>query len=571
MRALAVLALAACGGKSDEEPAEQGWKPDVFCPGSPGCEEAPGAPLEAGVAVRSVVPDCYESWVDLDEDAVFEGPGEAFLDCGCDRLCSGDPGYSGPDDGEGDGVFQAAWLAGFQNSRAATGVRDGATGLRGDGDGLWARALVLRQGNTTLGLVAIDAIGWMYDDVQRMRADVAAEGIDLDHLVIHSSHVHEGPDTMGIYGPTLTVTGYSSEYAAQTAAAVVDAVREAHGGLTEVSMELGQVDATDAWTNGVNNLVRDSRDPFIVDPRVGVARFADSSGATVATLIHFANHPETVADENTLMTSDFAHALRETVESGVTWDTHSRNGVGGTAIFVNGAVGGMMTSLGANVVDPDGVERSSASFEKADAVGQLLGELALDALDSATPATDPYLAVRGHRFYLPVVNQGFQVMFELGVFAHRAVYHYDPDQIIDADNQPDVETEIDLIEIGPLQMLTIPGELLPELAVGGYDGSFTPPGVDLVDPSNENPPDLASAPEGPYLLDRLSGEQNWILGLGNDELGYIIPPYDFQVDDAIPFFVEAPGDHYEETNSLGPDTAPTIEAEVIKLLEWQPE
>lgn len=275
IRTLALLVLASCGKGADLEPStEAPWRPDKVCPGDPGCADVPGAPLLAGVATRSVVPDCYEIWEDLDGNAVFSPASESFEDCGCDRLCAGDPGYPGADQGEGDGVFQASWLAGFQNGRAATGVRDGALGLRGEGDGLWARALVLEQGNTAVGIVAIDAIGWMYDDVRAMREAVLVAGIPLDHLVIHSSHVHEAPDTMGIYGPTLTVTGYSSAYAEQTADAVVEAVTEAWAGRVEVELELGVADATEAWPNGVSNLVRDSRDPFVVDPRVGVARLS---------------------------------------------------------------------------------------------------------------------------------------------------------------------------------------------------------------------------------------------------------------------------------------------------------
>ena len=229
-----------------------------------------------------------------------------------------------------------------------------------------------------------------------------------------------------------------------------------------------------------------------------------------------------------------------------------------------------MTSLGANVVDPDGQQRSSASFDKADAVGQLLGEMALDALDQATVVDAPQLSFRGHQFELPVVNEGFHVMFQLGVFDHRNVYNYDAAKIIDRDNQPDVQTEIDAITVGPLQMLTVPGELLPELAIGGYDGSFTPPGVDIIDPGNSNPPDLSAAPTGPTLLDRMSGEVEWIIGLGNDELGYFIPPYNFKVHPDVPYLLEADGDHYEETNSLGPDTATLLDEEVQRLLEWTP-
>ena len=82
------------------------------------------------------------------------------------------------------------------------------------------------------------------------------------------------------------------------------------------------------------------------------------------------------------------------------------------------------------------------------------------------------------------------------------------------------------------------------------------------------PPDLSAAPTGPSVRDRLSGEERWLIGLANDEIGYFIPPYDFVVADVGPYIFEADGDHYEETYSLGPDTVPTWEEQVMRLVDW---
>ena len=60
----------------------------------------------------------------------------------------------------------------------------------------------------------------------------------------------------------------------------------------------------------------------------------------------------------------------------------------------------------------------------------------------------------------------------------------------------------------------------------------------------------------------------WIIGLGNDELGYIIPEYDFILDDLIPYFQEAEGDHYEETNSVGPHMAGVVDAQADALIDF---
>jgi hypothetical protein len=68
----------------------------------------------------------------------------------------------------------------------------------------------------------------------------------------------------------------------------------------------------------------------------------------------------------------------------------------------------------------------------------------------------------------------------------------------------------------------------------------------------------------------MGAQHNWILGLANDELGYLIPAYDYVLDPSLPYLDEADGDHYEETNSLGPDAAPLISALVERLTAHTP-
>ncbi len=288
----------------------------------------------------------------------------------------------------------------------------------------------------------------------------------------------------------------------------------------------------------------------------------------MATLVAWDNHPEAMSSHNTLLTSDFVHALRETVESGVSWQSYQREGLGGLCLFLNGAVGGMMTPLGVEPTDPDGTTWPSNGWEKTDAIGQMLGEMALDALDGAPVRESPELRFAVQGMELPVENHGFQAMMAIGIF-DRTAGCYDPEEDIDEDNTPCLFSELSVVELGPVRILGIPGELLPELAIGGYDGSqIHSPSQMLVDDGNENPPDLSAAPEGPYLQERLGGEYPWVLGLANDEIGYIIPPYDFVLHDSVPWLMEAEGDHYEETNSLGPQTAPLIEAQADQLIEF---
>lgn len=567
MRNLPLIALIACHG-ADSDTGPTVAEPEYACPGGDGCAGNDGG-LAAGAAVRSILPQCFESWTDADADATYNPTIDTYLDCGCDRLCPTDVGYPGPDAMEGDHAFQAAYLAGFGNGRAATGVRGADQGLVGEGDGLWARAIVLKQGDTSLAIVSVDMVGWFYDDVLGVRELVKQRGIDVDHVIIHSTHTHQAIDTMGLWGRAYLRSGYTEEHRQFLTDTITTTIGEAAGAAVPVTMVLGGVAASDYdAAKGTANVGGDTRDPYVIIDDIGAARFVDASGDTVATLVNWACHPETRGSDNTLLSSDFAHALRRTVEDGSHWTSRQTAGVGGIAIYLNGAVGGMMTALHIDVTDPDGHTWSDESFEKSDAQGILVGEMALDALAAGTTVTAPKLSFQARELHVPVDNQAFQTMFLAEIF-QRQLYDWDATQNISSTNIPYVRTEVDRVDLGPLQLVTLPGEVLPELFVGGYDGSeIHSPGVAIIEAGNVNPPDLSLAPPGPYWRDAMTGERRWLLSLGNDELGYIIPPYNFELSTDLPWFDEADGDHYEETNSLGPQMAPLLDAKVQELFTW---
>jgi len=543
-------------GGGDTGPAA--YAPDLHCPGDASCPDVDGA-LKVGVSKVVITPTCFEGWEDLDGNAEYDDHNESFLDCGCDRLCPGDAGYVAPDDGEGDGVFQAVWMAGFQNARSAQGINDD----------LWARAIVFDQGSTRVALVEVDLVGYFRTDLEVARGKVDALGLDVDHVIVAATHTHEGPDTMGLWGKTSSQSGVDPAYMESVNSAIAQAVQQAVGNLKQVgSMKVGSVDVGTYSDKGVYNVITDLRDPIVIDETMDGAAFWDTDGTIIASLAHFASHPESNADENLQLTSDFPYGLRQAMEDGTHWEAYDKAGLGGQAIFINGAVGGMMTGLRVDVTDPDGTTWQPYSLDRSHVMGQLLGEMALDAIDGGTPAESPTLSLAVKRFKYPVENWGFQALFLTGII-ERQLYDYDSSKPIDDSNVPSIETELDVLQVGPIRFLTCPGELFPELNIGGYDGSHTGSAdAWLVAPDNKNPPDLSQAPAAPYIKERAGGSRVWLVGLGNDELGYVVPEYDFQLDATNPWFDEAPGDHYEETNSLGPQTAGIYDSQVDLLVGW---
>jgi hypothetical protein len=355
------------------------------------------------------------------------------------------------------------------------------------------------------------------------------------------------------------------------AEAAVQAIEEAASNQVAVEMTVAQYDIqpTDCEGQGINNFNEDHRDPNITDERLFSLLFTEEGGAnTVASLVNWPNHPEVMIDE-TILTSGFAHYLREGMENGVDTPDGLVPGFGGTSLYVQGTCGGMMTPLGTNPFDLFGTQWTDYSFEMVQAQGDYLAYFALNSLQAAEPIDAPELTFRFKDVAVPVENQGYWLYLNMDVL-DRDLFFFeidDPEGFIDEDNMPTAITEVGVLQLGPVEIVTIPGEMLPEIAFGGYDGSHTGPLQSLIDETN-NPPNLDDAPGPPYLTDLMDGEYKMFIGLANDELGYIIPDYNYELG-ALPYLSDAEGDHYEETNSVGPQIASLVEATLTDLLAWE--
>ncbi len=620
---LSALGATACGDHGGG-PGDGGTPtpPERVCPGSKGCEHgaSAGDPFVAGAAAVTITPTGFEVPLpaylrrsaangecevgercgELDDlatrdcgtdrlcpgDPNYPGPDtdgtekdgvyDFFRDCGTDQLCPGDPNYPGPDANgtEGNGIFDGLWLAGFGNNRPAVGVHDD----------LWARAVVLGRGDVKVALVYLDVVGFFNNDVEAVRQKVKEKRpeayADLDLIQVGSTHVHEAPDTLGQWGlvppggvPGLGVpspyrSGVNSLWKSYLIDRTADAIIQAWESAVPATAR-----AASART-GAEGLVRDSRDPKIIDDTMSVLLLDDAqSGDPIATLVNWGNHPETLSDINNLITSDFAHYLREGVEKGLPAEGSAPAvpGRGGICVYLQGPVGGLLTPLGSiGAHTRDGTLRDGKSdYEKARAVGERLAEKALALASEASPLEDTTLSFGWEEMLLPMKNIFFQVIFGVGVF-DREAYEADgtPWQggLIDPDTHfPWLHTEVFLLRLGEISFLSVPGELFSELAVGTGD-TWTPPGVDRIDPNNPNPPVIPSdLPPG--YRERMGGKITFVLGLSMDEVGYLVPAWAFELDPTSPYYQEAAGDHYEETNSLGPDTVPMLEEHLQILFD----
>jgi hypothetical protein len=412
---------------------------------------------------------------------------------------------------------QPIFLAGFSQNRRATNIHDD----------LRAIAMVLDDGHTRVGVVAIDAIGFFHDDVVRVRRLLSPD-LGLSYVTVCSTHNHSTPDLMGLWGPDYLHTGVNERYRRQVidgcAAALTEAVRR----LEPVRVQFHEI------ATPPDGLVADTRRPEVFDPDVRLAWFTRAGdGSVVGSLVSWANHPETPWASNQDITADFPGYLRDALEQGVVRDSRTLlRGVGGIHVFVNGAVGGLMsTTPRVTVKDPfDGTEHQTPSHAKTRALGHQLAWRVLDRLAvSNAPMVDVLpVRVQAQTLELPLENKGFLMasMFGLIDRGHSGLFK--------------IRSEVATLMLGDASIACIPGEIYPEIVNGGI---VRAPGGDFDIEPLEIPP----------LRELMPGRIKFVFGLANDEVGYIIPKSEW--DTHPPYLYDAHHAPYGEINSLGPDTA----------------
>jgi hypothetical protein len=545
--AFALVALAAV--RVDAQPAtlSAGFAKFTITPVGP-------SPAGWGFVPQPVTGVWGEQFVDLNGNGCFDLGMEPFIDD--IRNTQIDPQSAG----KWDGISTNAGFGG----RCALGKRDDT----------WARAVVFSSGGKNVAMVSIDVVGFFQEEIDRIRTELAAKhpAIQLDAVIVASTHVHEGPDTMGLWSGTAgyVLDGKYPLYQQYIRSRVVQAIATAYYARETAWVKF----ARGTETRGL----RDSRGPIVYDPDVWAAEFVRPlTGTTIGTIVNWSNHPEAQGSGNAYISSDYPAGVRARMEAVR----------GGTSVFFSGSVGGLMTPLSVNNVP--GFPSDDHSHARALKIGEIVADAALAALATAPYATSTQVSVAHKDILIPLENQSLVALNTAGLFDRQLT--------TDGAGQVGVLTEMYAVRLGPAVFITVPGELFPELANGGF-GRDLPGG----DAETNCPAADTGRPYEPVIRDQFAGvTYKFLFGLGQDELGYIVPKYDFwafgfppsdeEFPAPIPPPLPAPPDpdprppiylglvervdpcgvsHYEETVSAASTMAPIVACTAAELAGHDP-
>jgi hypothetical protein len=423
---------------------------------------------------------------------------------------------------------QPVYLAGFGQNRKAAKVHDP----------LMARSVVLQHGDQKIAIVSVDLVAFSFPNVERVRCELC----HFQYVLISSTHNHEGPDTIGLWGPNPFQSGVDPAYLNLVKERIVGAVHQADKAKQPVTAKIAKAAAPE--------LLHDGREPYVKHDELVVMQFQHAqTKENRGVVVQWNCHPETLDSKNTEISADFVgYTVRE---------LQSKHKC--PVVYLTGTVGGLMTSLKVPVKDDQGRWLADGTFEKTERFGRAVGQVADKALAGAKPVRLAPLQVRSREVFLPLDNKMYQLGRQLGVLKRQAyLWNGSPDKAELLEGPAEgkrlaLRTEIAWLQLGELSVAAIPGEIYPELVLDKVQ--------DPADPGA----DFSDAPIEPAIYSQLPGPHRMIIGLANDEIGYIIPKR--QWDEKPPFCYGRQKAQYGEINSVGPETAPLLCTAFQKLVK----
>lgn len=361
---------------------------------------------------------------------------------------------------------------------------------------LFARAVVLVKGNVKIAIVAIDNLGWPAALGNKSRRLVSE--VPFENILIGATHTHSAPDAYA-FPDENGAHGADLEYLEWCTHQIADAIKEALQNIEPAYLKI-------AMGRAEGKIAYNYYAPDLYDPRCGVIQARAAQGKNkdkpIVTLVNYAIHPEVIGSNQKTLSPDLVGPLNERIE----------HKTGGMAIFMNGAQGGMVTAD--NRLDNG---KEAQDWNECKRIGNLLADEALRIVSDAAPQYNATLYSTHKIVKFPIESEMMRF-----ILTHSPLS-------LGTNDANTISTTVNLLNIGTAQILTIPGEALPNI---GY-----------------------------YMKRKMPTDHPFLFGLTNDAFGYMLTKEDFNSFDRY---------NYVSRTSLGEETGEIYMAEALDLIDKSP-
>jgi hypothetical protein len=376
----------------------------------------------------------------------------------------------------------------------------------GTHDPLRARAIALEDATSRqpLLLLAFDLVGLPKHLVADLRKGLAGRfDIDPGRIILAATHTHSGP----VMGDRGEVTQAEQTFLEGLVEKAITAAGQALDNREPATLQVGQAQAVEAGRNR-------SRIGGPTDPTTGVLAVRNiATGELLGCIINYTCHPTVLGPANLLYTADYPYYTVQSVSQATGLPPER-------IIFTNGACGDInaghspKSSINTPLV-------GNRTFEAAAQLGGKVGKAAVEALQTAAISLTPSLEIAHTK--LPLEWQSQKWPKREDVLSYQLERQAELEQatakgdVVAASNLkllrnwaanllekplespwPPPEFSIDVIRVGELTWVTVPGELFVEYGLA--------------------------------LKERM-GNPTWVLGYTNGTLGYIPTPDAYERQD----------------------------------------
>ena len=365
------------------------------------------------------------------------------------------------------------------------------------------------SGRGTVVFAVVDAFGLSNTDVAGIRAQLAdyAKANNIVGINIAVLHQHSCVDTFGMNGDLLKMVftnpasnvanklfgtdlklldGRNPEFMANLYNVTEQAVKTAVETMEEGKMYYSTAD--------IEDLLREKRDPYVVDGDLHRFRFVPADGSKETWIVDSPSHCVGNGAAGTEVTGDYPYYMEQIINK-----KENAN---------------FMMVLGAELAISSDYKPLNLpeNYESIEGINAYATELVRRLVEESTEEVEvaPLLNFKMAQYYVPVTNQILLFAGKLGAISNTVVG-------LDAmDREAEILTEIGYLELGTdIAVALVPGELEAAIAYGGClgaDDSWTYEDFDY--PS----------------MQEVVGEDKKLLvfGLMNDQVGYILPDNEFK-------------------------------------------
>ncbi|MCO5051235.1 MAG: neutral/alkaline non-lysosomal ceramidase N-terminal domain-containing protein [Verrucomicrobiae bacterium] len=316
-------------------------------------------------------------------------------------------------------------------SRPATGVHDA----------VWAKALVLTQGERKFALVTADVLAFPPQFKAAVVARLATTGWNANQILLLASHSHTSFDMMALHPgnrfdlPQMGI--FHKELFERTAEQLAEVIRAAAQAIVPAQAGSANVTVPDRNRNRRSGLRTH-------DPSLTVTRVDTRSGQPLAVLVNWTAHPTFMDAEDMWFSGDWPGHLQRTLEALI--------GSNVVAMFYNGAEGDQSPTPPANV---------TSHWERAERYGREMGLEAWRVWEKIAPHEVTEFAWHTETIALPQITWHADFMKTGGT--EYGLNKATIGNLLGA--LLPTQTHSTALRLGDLVILGVPGEMASELGL----------------------------------------------------------------------------------------------------------